>query len=122
MRLTLLPLILGASLVSATSALADDDCDRPMGQWVSREAVVEKLRDMGIEPSRIRTDDGCYEAYGRNVAGERVKLELDPVTLEIREIEKDSPHHDRPKSRTPTPASPTAPANPLIGPSSGKTN
>lgn len=131
MRRTLILLMLGAGLAAGT-ALADDDCDRPMRDWAPREAVAAKVRDMGIEPRRIRTDDGCYKVYGRTADGRAVEVELDPVTLDILETEyRDRKHrrhgdddddHDDDDGAARAPSAPTAPANPLIGPATGSTN
>ena len=70
MRRTLILLLLGgAGLVAATAALAGDHCDRPMRDWRPRQAVEERARNLGVEVSRIRTDDGCYKIYGRTADG-----------------------------------------------------
>ncbi|MFC3570155.1 PepSY domain-containing protein [Paracoccus sp. TOH] len=135
MRRMLMLLMLGTGLAAGTAALADDDCDRPMRDWQPREAVARKARDIGVTVRRIRTDDGCYKVYGRAADGRAVEIEMDPVTLEILETEyrhdkdrrhPDSDEDDRPRGEDgggPVPAPPAAqPANPLIGPATGRTN
>ena len=88
MRRTLILLLLGgAGLVAATAALAGDHCDRPMRDWRPRQAVEERARNLGVEVSRIRTDDGCYKIYGRTADGRSVEIEMDPVTLKVLETE-----------------------------------
>lgn len=134
MRRILILLMLGAGLAAGTVALADDDCDRPMRDWVPREVVERKAREMGIEVRRIRTDDGCYKVYGRAADGRAVEIEMDPVTLEILETEyrdgdrhrkrgdDDHDHDDDDVGVTPSPSTPPVPSNPLIGPATGSTN
>lgn len=77
----LAPAVLVLSLV-ATPAFADDRCDVPLGAWQPREALQKKLESEGWAVSRIRTDDGCYKAYGRDAQGALVKGRFDPATLE----------------------------------------
>ncbi|WP_313351529.1 PepSY domain-containing protein [Paracoccus sp. (in: a-proteobacteria)] len=126
MRRILFTLMLGAGLAAGTAALADDDCDRPMQDWVPRHAAEQKAREMGIDVSRVRTDDGCYKVYGRAPDGRSVAIEMDPVTLEVLETEYRKRHRDRDRRRdhgdAAAPSLPQAPANPLIGPSTGRTN
>lgn len=116
MRRTLILLMLaGAGLAAGTAALADDRCDRPMRDWRPRQAVEERARDLGIEVSRIRTDDGCYKIYGRTADGRSVEIEMDPVTLGILETEyRDRPrrrdHDRRERERTAPPSQSPAPA------------
>lgn len=127
MRRTLILLTLGgAGLVAGTAALAGDHCDRPMRDWRPRQAVEERARNLGVEVSRIRTDDGCYKIYGRMADGRSVEIEMDPVTLKVLETEyrdrtRREDHHRRERERLAPPARPAAPANPLIGPATGVT-
>lgn len=126
MRRTLILLLLGgAGLVAGTAALAGDHCDRPMRDWRPRQAVEERARNLGVEVSRIRTDDGCYKIYGRTADGRSVEIEMDPVTLKVLETEyRDRTRrgdHDRREHERAAPAPRAAPANPLIGPATGVT-
>lgn len=147
MRRFLIFLTLGAGLAVGTIALAEDDCDRPMQDWLPRAEVERKARDMGVEVRRIRTDDGCYKVYGRMADGRLVEIEMDPVTLEVIEIEYrngdeyrgdrhrgddehgDDDDHDEDEDDDDgegaggaLPLVPLVPANPLIGPATGSTN
>lgn len=70
------------ALASASAALADDDCRRPMGEWQSRDAVAAHVARLGLTAERLRIDDGCYEIRGRDGAGNQVELKIDPATLE----------------------------------------
>jgi hypothetical protein len=83
-----LPLAIAVVLAGAGTALADDDdCSRPMGEWQSREAVAAHAVELGITAERLRIDDGCYEIRGRDGAGNRVELKLDPATLALLELD-----------------------------------
>ncbi|EEW25845.1 PepSY domain-containing protein [Rhodobacter ferrooxidans] len=82
----------------ATAAYPGDDCTAPMSTWQPREVLAEKVRALGWEVDRIRTDDGCYKVYGRDETGKRIEAEFDPATLELLELEQ---HDDdrRPRGR-----------------------
>jgi hypothetical protein len=100
-----------------------------MRDWKPREAVTAKAQELGIEVSRIRSDDGCYKIRGRAADGRAVEIKMDPVTLEVlktkyREQEHGKDHHEHREEgrRANAPSSaPQAPANPLIGPATGVT-
>lgn len=77
----LAPVVLTLSLATGF-ALADDRCDVPLGAWQPREALQKKLETDGWTVSKIRADDGCYKAYGRDAHGTIVKGRFDPATLE----------------------------------------
>jgi hypothetical protein len=74
-------------LGGAGAALADDDCRTPMSQWQPREAVIAHAAQLGIEASRLKIDDGCYEIKGRDADGNRVEVKLDPATMAVRKLE-----------------------------------
>lgn len=76
-------IVLGAS----GAALADDDCRIPMSEWQSRDAATARATGMGLNVTRLRIDDGCYEIRGRDADGNQVELKLDPATLEPKEME-----------------------------------
>lgn len=129
MRRILFLVMLCSGFASSTAALAEDHCERSMRDWQPREAAAQKIRDMGIELRRIRTDDGCYKIYGRAADGRLVEIEMDPVTLDILETEyrdknhhsRDG-HHEREKDDDEGNRVGSVPANPLIGPTTGNTN
>ena len=54
-----------------------------MAQWQPREAVAAQVAAQGITVDRLHIDDGCYELRGRDADGNKVRLTLDPATLEI---------------------------------------
>lgn len=78
----------------ATPALAGDDCAVPMTVWQPREAVVKLAAEQGWVLRRIRIDDGCYEVIGRDAAGRRIEVKLDPATLAVVEMEFEDDHDD----------------------------
>lgn len=86
MKTGILP-ILALTILVTSPVLAFADCDAPTGEWKSREAVRELAEQQGWSLKRIKIDDGCYEVYGTDSVGRRFEAKIDPVTLEIREIE-----------------------------------
>jgi hypothetical protein len=80
--------------LTATPALASDDCAVPMTDWQPREAVVKLAAENGWEVRRIRIDDGCYEVIGRDAEGRSIEVKLDPATLAVIETEFDDDHDD----------------------------
>ena len=78
-----IPMIAAAALLALAGAVAaDDDCNVPMDQWQPREAVVQLAAKEGWQVQRIKVDDGCYEVRGTDPEGHRIKVKLDPGTLE----------------------------------------
>lgn len=82
-------LLLGATAALFTTtlvagaALASEGCNVPQDQWQSREALQSKLESEGWTVKRIKTEDGCYEAYARDDKQRRVEAYFDPKTFEI---------------------------------------
>lgn len=68
--------------ISAGMAFADPRCDVPLADWQPREALQRKLEADGWTQPKIRSDDGCYKAIGRDGRGEIVRGRFDPATLE----------------------------------------
>lgn len=73
--------VLGAFLAAAP-VLAGDDCDVPVSQWQSRDAVMRWAVQQGWQVQRLKIDEGCYEIRGRDAEGRELKVKLDPKTLE----------------------------------------
>ncbi len=96
---------LGACLMAATlgmaaaPALADDDCDAPVGRWQSRDAVGQLASSKGWDLQRVKIDDGCYEIRARDANGRSFKAKLDPETLEIVRIKYRDHDDDRRRDR-----------------------
>ncbi|MGB8812706.1 MAG: PepSY domain-containing protein [Paracoccaceae bacterium] len=87
LKIGLIAGLLGSSLLAGMALAKDDECNVPMSQWLPREAVAKKAREMGWKVDRVRTDDGCYKVYGRDAKGDRIEAEFNPATLELIEIE-----------------------------------
>ena len=81
-KISLLSLVF--MIAGATStAYASDLCHVSKGEWQSKEALQEKLESEGWKVSRIKVDDGCFEAYAKDAEGRRVEAYFNPKTLEI---------------------------------------
>lgn len=95
LTLALVALLAGALAPAAVWA-GEAHCRVPMADWQPREAVQAQLEAQGLTVRRIRIDDGCYEVDANDAQGLRVKLRLDPATLEV--LGRDDPHdeHDEP--------------------------
>jgi hypothetical protein len=74
-------------IIAATSAQARDDCDVPIRDWKTREAVRTMAEDRGWTLRRTKIDDGCYEVYGKDKHGRRFEAKIDPATLKIVQID-----------------------------------
>lgn len=83
---------LALALVAATAAQAEESCNQPVGNWKSRDAVHAMASERGWTLKRIKIDDGCYEIYGTDQDGRRFEAKIDPVTLDVIEVE-DHRHH-----------------------------
>ncbi|MDZ7753883.1 MAG: PepSY domain-containing protein [Gammaproteobacteria bacterium] len=83
----LTPAILAVSFFRVDAAFADDDCHSPMSQWQPQDAVVQHAAKLGIQVSRLKIDDGCYEIKGHDSDRNKVELKLDPASLALRELE-----------------------------------
>ena len=81
--------------LAAGPTLADDDCDAPVQQWQSREAVHQMAVAQGWQVQRLKIDDGCYEIRGTDAQGRAFKARIDPQTLEVVQIK----HKDRDRAR-----------------------
>lgn len=83
---------LGFLFVAAAMPLAAEAstrCKVPMGDWLPKEQVEQRLISQGWTIDRLKTDDGCYKIYGKNPQGQRAKVKLDPATLQPVQPEDD---------------------------------
>lgn len=117
----LTPLLALSLVFTAVPALADDDCEVPVQNWQSREAVMRHATDQGWQVQRLKIDDGCYEVRGQDAQGRRFKAKLDPQTLRVVKMKLHGPGHAREREprreRSATPANgPTQNAIPTTAP------
>ena len=94
LRRGLLALSLSLSL-AAWPASASDDCEVPVEQWQSREAVLQMAAAQGWEVQRLKIDDGCYEIHGKDAQGRAFKAKIDPQTLKVVKIKYKDQHRNR---------------------------
>lgn len=73
-------------ILGASPALASERCEAPMAEWQSPEALQQKLSEDGWDVKRIKTEDGCYEAYAIDEQGRQVEAYFDPKTFEVVEL------------------------------------
>ena len=78
---------LGTLTAGAALASENHGCNVPMAQWQPQEALQSKLESEGWKVRRIKTEDGCYEAYAINSKGERVEAVFDPKTFKLVKME-----------------------------------
>ena len=71
------------TFLAAGTALASERCDVPESEWQSSEALEQKLSDDGWEVKRIKTENGCYEAYAIDDQGRQVEAYFNPKTFEV---------------------------------------
>ena len=87
------------AVAGAGAAMADDDCDVPLGQWQPREAVQAMAQARGWQVDRLRIDDGCYQIRGIDETGQPFKAKIDPGTLAVVKIKRkradDNDEHGR---------------------------
>ncbi|SNR35654.1 PepSY domain-containing protein [Paracoccus sediminis] len=81
MRMTLIP---AATLMIAAAlpALAQDRCTVPEADRRPVEELTADLTAKGWTISNVKTEDGCYEVYGKDETGKRVEIFFDPATFE----------------------------------------
>ena len=117
--------LLALSVVLAAAPSLADDCEAPVQQWQSREALRRMAATRGWQVERIKIDDGCYEIRGTDADGRAFKAKVDPQTLEVLKIKQQERERDRDRARNrardePAPGAPHADgpdvASPLSAP------
>ena len=96
--------------LAAWPALGSDDCEVPVQQWPSREAVYQMAAAQGWEVQRLKIDDGCYEIHGKDSRGRAFKAKVDPQTLKVVKIKYKDHQHGREREQA-SPAPPRSPSN-----------
>lgn len=82
-----LPSLLAVSAIALAAGPAqarDDHCRHvPRAEWRSMEDAAAAVKAKGYEVREIEIDDGCFEVKALGKSGERMKLYLDPGSLDI---------------------------------------
>ncbi len=89
MKNTLFAAILAGLTLSASLATANEGCSAPAVEWQSVEALKSKLEGAGWTVKRIKTEDGCYEAYATDEQQHRVEAYFDPKTLAMVKMKRE---------------------------------
>lgn len=92
-------LVLSLGLAAAPALADDDDCEVPVAQWQSREAVLRLAAQQGWQVQRLKIDDGCYELRGTDAKGREFKAKLDPQTLRVLKLKHRDQGRDRERDR-----------------------
>lgn len=82
---------IAAAMLIATPAMADDDdkdC-RSEGAIMDQNQIRAQLTEQGYEVRKLEMDDGCYEVHAMDANGQRVEMDIDPVSGETRKFEYD---------------------------------
>ncbi len=102
-------LALSLSLAAPALLADDDDCDVPVKQWQSRDAVLRLAAQQGWQVQRLKIDDGCYELRGTDAMGREFKAKLDPGTLRV--VKMKQRDRERQRSGPTVPGESTPPPN-----------
>ncbi|WP_298924494.1 PepSY domain-containing protein [uncultured Ramlibacter sp.] len=79
----LLPALLAMSAAGSALAHGEFKCDVPKAEWKPQMELQRKLLADGWKKVRqVKTDNGCYEAYGFNEKNERAEVYFNPKTFE----------------------------------------
>lgn len=81
MKRTLIATTVLLSGLAAAPAFASEDCNVAKADWQPREALRQQLEAKGWDVKRLKTEDGCYEAYAIDEKGNRVEAYFNPMTL-----------------------------------------
>lgn len=72
-----------AIMAFAGAASASDYCkEYPQNEWMTKEALTQKVEAMGYEVAAVKAEDGCWEVKGKK-DGKRVEAYFDPKTAEL---------------------------------------
>lgn len=88
-------MVLATALLACQTAWAGRDCDAPADTWQPRSVVHALAERNGWRVDRIKIDDGCYEVKGRDAQGNRLKVKIDPASLKIIRIKRESAEHEQ---------------------------
>lgn len=72
------------NMALATGMYSCSETDR--SEWLSKDALLEKVEALGWSVRRMKEDGGCWEVYGTMPDGKRVEAYFHPVTGDIKLI------------------------------------
>jgi hypothetical protein len=75
--------------IGASAANAAELCSVPETEWQPKEALQQQLEAEGWKVKKIKTDEGCYEVYGTDKAGNRMENYYDPKTFSLVKEQQD---------------------------------
>ena len=101
MRCTLMIHGIALTMLVAASARvwAGRDCDAPPATWQPRSAVSALAERNGWTVERLKIDDGCYEIRGRDAQGRRLKVKIDPASLQVIGTKREHGERERERHR-----------------------
>lgn len=80
-------LVAAGLLVPAAAAGAADICPAvPESNWLSRDAIAAKDRELGYQVRIVQEEHGCWEVKGLDAEGARVEVYFHPATAEVVKI------------------------------------
>ncbi len=102
-------------VVPGPSVWAGKKCDAPPETWQPRSAASALAERNGWSVERLKVDDGCYEIKGRDADGRRIKVKIDPASLQVISVKREhgGRERDREHQRVAPPSS--TPASAPIG-------
>lgn len=70
-----------AGLTLSAVAFAAPQCtDKPKSDWMSEQAMKQKIAEQGYIIDKFKTTDGnCYEIYGKDKDGKKVEIYFSPI-------------------------------------------
>lgn len=84
MKISLLPLTLGAviAFAAAAPAFAASGCSTaPASKWQPKATLKSQLSAEGLKVRQIKTEGGCYEVYATDKSGKRQNMAFNAETL-----------------------------------------
>lgn len=79
-----LTLIAGVIFLAGLNAEAKKSCtDQPKDKWMSEDAFIAKVQEMGYKINKFKQPGTCYEIYGLDKDGKKVEIYFNPVDAAI---------------------------------------
>ena len=72
-------------LSNASAESGSPSCTiEPSSKWIAEPEMRARIQDLGYRFNHLKTTKGgCYEIYGRDMAGKRVEIYFNPLTGEV---------------------------------------